>query len=130
VAQPISPWHAETIRVSSPDGSMSATLHEPGEIAMGAPTFGELRVSNGQFASGCNPSLVWSDDSRYLAVPQWFDREQRLLILDTHSRKRAFAPDTYRVLELHSFDGGLVAGVDSPIYAPRPLAFDVRSLFA
>ncbi len=129
MAQPISPWQSETIRLESPDGRKVATLVEPGEIGMGSPTFGELKVSNGQYAEGCNPSMVWSDDSRFLAVPQWLDRMQRLLILDTDFKRRAFAPDTYRVLELHSFNGGIVEGVDSPIHQPRRLAFDIRSLF-
>ncbi len=127
---PISPWTTETIRLESPDGRKVASLFEPGEIAMGAPTFGELKVSNGQYAEGCNPSMVWSDDSRFLAVPQWFDRMQRLVILDTDFKKRAFAPETYRVLELHSFNRGIVEGVDSPIHQPRRVAFDIRALFA
>lgn len=128
--QPLSPWKSETVRLESPDGRRVAILFEPGEIGMGAPTSGELKVSNGQYAEGCNPSMVWSDDSRFLAVPQWFDRMQRLLILDTDFKKRAFAPETYRVLELHTFNNGMVEGVDSPIHQPRPIAFDIRSLFA
>ena len=127
--QHISPWTTDTVRLESPDGRKVAILVEPWEIAMGAPTFGELKVSNGQYAEGCNPSMVWSDDSRFLAVPQWFDRMQRLLILDTDAARRSFAPDTYRVLELHSFSQGIVAGVDSPIHQPRELAFDIRTLF-
>jgi len=97
---------------------------------MGAPTSGELKVSNGQRAESCNPSIVWSDDSRFLAFPQWFNRMQRLVILDTDSARRAFAPDSYRVLELHSFSQGIVEGVDSPIHEPRRITIDVRSLFA
>ena len=115
MSEPISPWHTETMRLESPDGRKVAILSEPGEIAMGAPTSGELNVSNGQSAFNCNPSMVWSDDSRFLAVPQWFKRDQRLLILDTDFARRAFAPDTYRVLELHSFSNGVVQGIDSPI---------------
>jgi hypothetical protein len=128
--KPISPWTTETVRLESPDGRKVAILTEPGEIGMGAPTSGELKVSNGQYAESCNPSMVWSDDSRFLAVPQWFDRMQRLVILDTDFKKRAFAPETYRVLELHSFDMGIVEGVDSPVHQPRRVAFDIRSLFA
>ena len=128
--QHISPWTTDTVRLESPDGRKVAILVEPSEIGMGAPTFGELKVSNGQYAEGCNPSMAWSDDSRFLAVPQWFDRMQRLVILDTDFKKRAFAPETYRVLELHAFDKGIVEGVDSPIHQPRRVAFDIRNLFA
>lgn len=96
---------------------------------MGSPTSGELKVSNGQLRLNCNPSMVWSDDSMFLAVPQWFDWRQRLLILDTLRRKRVFAPDWFRVLELHSFKDGIVEGIDSPIHEPRKVAVDVRGLF-
>lgn len=126
----ISPWHSETIESRSPDGRFTAVVHEPTEIAMGAPTSGELKVSNGQSGDGCSPSIVWSDDSRFLAVPQWTkDREQRLMILNVETRERKFAPQTYRVLALASFSGGIVRGVDSPIHEPVELAFDVRALF-
>lgn len=126
---PISPWYSETLHLDSPDMSKRATLIEPSEIAMGSPTCGELSVSNGQSASNCNPSIVWSENSRFLAVPQWFDRKQRLLLLDTDSRKRAFAPEWFSVLELHAFSNGIVTGIDSPLYQPRRIAFDVRNLF-
>lgn len=127
---PISPWCTETVRLESPDKSMVAVLSEPSEFAMGAPTSGELKVSNGQSGDGCNPSMVWSDDSTFLAVPQWFERMQRLLILDTTRRKRAFAPDWFLVLELHAFRNGIVYGIDSPIHNPRKIAIDTRRLFS
>ncbi len=125
----ISPWTTDTVRLESPDGRKVAILTEPREIAMGSPTSGALEVSNGQRAESCNPSMVWSADSRFLAFPQWFDRMQRLVILDTDAARRMFAPDTYRVLALRSFCQGIIEGVDSPIHEPRPIAFDVRSLF-
>ncbi|MCC6210930.1 MAG: hypothetical protein IT513_07805 [Burkholderiales bacterium] len=126
---PISPWCTETVRLESPDGSTLATVTEPGEIAMGAPTSGELKLSNGQSASNCSPSMVWSEDSTLLAVPQWTDdRMQRLLVIDVARRKRVFAPREYRVLELHAFRGGIVEGIDSPKYQPCKLAIDVRKL--
>jgi hypothetical protein len=31
-------------------------------------------------------------------------------------------PGTYRMLQLESFDGGIVRGVDSPIHQPQPVA--------
>jgi hypothetical protein len=126
---PISPWQDETIRIESPDGTMWALIESPSEIAQGAPTFGELKISNGQSAHNCNPSILWSDDSRYLAVPQWFESFQRLLLIDTKLAKKILAPETYEVLELHSFDKGIVEGVDSPIYQPKKISIDIKNLF-
>jgi hypothetical protein len=75
---------------------------------MGNPTSGVLCLSNGLHLLRCNPSFVWSDDSRYLAVPQFFQylgvfARQRLLIVAMEkrtvyaSRRTAyyFQPDTF-----------------------------------
>jgi hypothetical protein len=126
---PISPWHTETLQLESPDKTMVAVLSEPREIAMGAPTSGELKVSNGLSGFNCNPSMIWSDDSIYLAVPQWSQSMQRLMVLNTIRRKRWFAPGLFRVLALVSFNNGIVEGIDSPIHEPRKVRIDVRSLF-
>ena len=54
---------------------------------MGGPTAGQLRLSNGIELDSCNPSIVWSEDSRYLAVPQWSaGRTQRLVVIDVPQR--------------------------------------------
>jgi hypothetical protein len=58
---------------------------------MSSPTFGTLILSDGFRLDACNPSVLWSDTSRFLAVPQWrymfgLRLRQRLLILDTVDR--------------------------------------------
>ena len=125
---PISPW-ADSATLTSPDGRTTAAIADAWEIAMGAPTSGELTLSNGMSRDSCNPSMIWSEDSDYLAVPQWTtDRAQRLLVLCVSKRTSRYAPGQYRVLELHSFRAGVVRGVDSPIHMPRPIEVDVRQL--
>jgi hypothetical protein len=126
----VSPWSYESLALKSPDGKWTASMDDASEIAMGAPCSGTLKLSNGQTTDNCSPSIVWSEDSRYLAVPQWTkDRMQRLVIIDVVGKQRRVAPGEYRVLALESFSGGVVKGIDSPIHEPRPLAFDVRPLF-
>jgi len=66
----ISPWSSE-VHITSPDGKTTAVIEDAMEVGMGAPTAGLLRLSNGMTFERCNPSLVWSADSAYLAVPQW-----------------------------------------------------------
>ena len=66
---------------------------------MGAPTCGELYVEPWQAKAAweaCNPAIMWSDDSMYLAVPQWAeDRSQRLLlVVPEQSRSIARAAGT------------------------------------
>lgn len=119
-------WGVEAV---SPDGSVVASIEDATEIAMGAPTSGRLVLSNGMFRESCNPSLVWSDDSEYLAVPQWTPGHmQRLMIISVSRRQSRCARGTYRVLELHSFRGGVVRGVDSPVHMPKRIAVKVSDL--
>ena len=124
----ISPWAYEA-KAASPDGVLVAEVDGLGEIAMGGPTTGELRVSNGLTLSDASPSLVWSDDSEYLAVPVWTRyREQRLVVISMSRRDSRYAPGTYRVLELASFEHGVIEGTDSPIYQPRPVAISLDEI--
>lgn len=115
--QIISPWHQETVALESPDEEWSVVLESPMEIAMGAPTSGTLRFPSGKIIEGCNPSMVWSDDSRYVAVPQWSGRDahQRLLVVDVASGQTWRSSARFRVLELHSFASGIITAVDSPV---------------
>ena len=103
---------------------------------MGAPTSGTLVISD-NFHGGriharlesCSPSFVWSSDSRALAVPQWTpSRQQRMSIVSVPSGTVRPVADEFRVLELHSFEQGMVRGVDSPIYMPRSFEFSVEDL--
>ena len=128
----ISPWHVGPVRVVSPDGTRVAVMDEASEIAMGAPTRGTLRLGD-QAVEDCNPSMVWSEDSCFLAVPKWTYHgksppNQRLLIVCPERGWVRHAPGAYHVLELERFAGGAVRGIDSPVWNPRPIAIDVSRL--
>jgi hypothetical protein len=124
----ISPWTG-SVYLTSPDGKLTATIDNAQEVGMGAPTRGTLVISNGMSYQRCNPSIVWSDDSQYLAVPQWTHyRNQRLLVISLKQESSGYAPGLFRVLELHSFLNGKIKGIDSPIYQPREIEIDVSQI--
>ena len=101
---------------------------------MSAPTRGALHVSNGIVVEQCNPSFVWSDDSRYLAVPLWeyrlgWFRGQRLLILDM-ATNQLFRSRWYRSnLQPESFSSGTLEVTVNPharrTKSPRILVFGI-----
>ena len=96
---------------------------------MGAPTSGELVLSNGMRRTSCNPSFVWSNCSRFLAVPQWTDkRMQMLLVISLDHRQSHCIGGEFRVLELHDYNHGIVSGVDSPIHMPIEVRLDTSSI--
>lgn len=82
------PIFRRSFQLASPDGKISAEIRDAVEVSMSNPTIGLLVFSNGIKIEKCNPSFIWSDDSRYLAVPQysknWFYGigKQRLLLVD------------------------------------------------
>jgi hypothetical protein len=124
----VSPWLDKT-SIASPNGKITAVIAGAQEIGMGAPTSGVLNISNGLRFEDCNPSMVWSADSEYIAVPQWTTgRRQRLMIVSVSHRLHRYAPGTYRVLRLESFENGIVTGIDSPIHLPKQIQVDIASI--
>jgi hypothetical protein len=116
---PISPW-SYSARLSSRDGRFTAAFEYENEVCQGGPTYGRVVLSNGMTFDSCNPSFVWSNNSKYLAVPQWTHyREQRLLVINAELRTSKLLPEVFQVLELHTFTDGMVEGIDSPVYRPK-----------
>ena len=121
----ISPWDV-SVELPSPDASVLAQ-YDGGEVAMGAPTSGSLVLSNGYSYGSCNASIQWSDDSAFLAVPQWTSELlQRLMLIRISDGAVAYAPETYRVLEIESFSDGVVHGIDSPIHMSKSFACPIE----
>jgi len=102
------PIWRDAFQLESPDGKMIAEIHRATEVSMGNPTIGTLELSNGFELDHCNPAFIWSDDSRYLAVPRYFHRfglfrRQNLLLIDVidgcvvESKKTAcyFQPESF-----------------------------------
>jgi hypothetical protein len=123
-----SPWNID-VKLKSPDGKHLAKIENAMEIAMGAPTSGLLKITTGFELDHCNPSMVWSDNSKYLAVPQWTkNHQQRLVLISVENSKVAYSPKKYKVLQLHNFSNGIVKGIDSPIHEPKPFEIDTNKL--
>jgi hypothetical protein len=121
------PWR-RCQQATSPDGQWRAGIDEATELFMSGPTKGKLFIPGLVEIPDCSPVFIWSDDSRFIAVPQWkyfLRRRQRLLIVDTHTKTIYASPSQYRLLVPEMFSGGVVSGVDSPIRAPRPVAVRV-----
>jgi hypothetical protein len=128
MATKISAWDS-SLNLTSPDGQIMAVIDDGNEVGQGAPTLGTLVLSNGLTFEGCNPSAVWSDDSKFLAVPQWGrSREQRLLVISIENRSVGYAPDIFSVLELHSFTAGKIQGIDSQIHESREIEIDLSEV--
>lgn len=133
--RPTSPW-ADSADLVSPDGRYRATVADASEIAMGAPTSGTLVVTDSRHPgrvhvklADCNPSIVWSSDSRALAVPKWTSgRTQRLAVVSLPGGAVRQLNREFRVLELHAFESGRVRGVDSPVHLPQAFEIAVDDL--
>jgi hypothetical protein len=124
----ISPW-CLSVTLKSPDGRFAASIDDAGEVGMGAPNAGELVISNGMRLDACNPSMVWSDDSRFLAVPQWTnERKQRLVVISVDQRILKTLGGLFDVLELHDFSQGKIKLIDLGNRPPEPIEFDTKVL--
>jgi hypothetical protein len=104
------PWRSSHTAVS-PDGVVVAAIEQAFEHSMSNPTVGTLRTSDGLELLKCNPAFIWSDDSRFLAVPQWrrrfgLFRRQRLAIVDVVARIVYVSRFTHWLMLPTTFEGG------------------------
>jgi hypothetical protein len=104
------PWR-RSYKAASPDGLLLAEIADAREHSMSNPTVGNLRTSDGLELPRCSPTFFWSDDSHYLAAPQWIRRfglflRQRLAIVDFAGRTVYVSRFTYWLLQPIAFDGG------------------------
>ena len=101
------------------------------EVSMSNPTSGTLCVSNGLHLARCNPSFVWSDDSRFLAVPQFFSwfgffRRQRLLVIWFDKHRVYASRETAWYFQPETFAGGrLVVTINPTSQRKRQVEFHV-----
>ena len=128
MAAKISAWDY-SLYLTSPDGQITAVIDEASEFGQGSPTIGILKLSNGLTFESCNPSAVWSDDSKFLAVPQWTAvQRQRILVISIERATDGYTADIFSLLELHSFSAGKIIGIDSPGYKPREIEIDLSEI--
>jgi hypothetical protein len=114
----------------SPHGEILAEIPEAHETSMSNPTSGTLRLSTGLAIDHCNPSFIWSDDSRYLAVPQWrygfgIQLRQRMLLVDTVDRAVYASRPLAWWLQPRSFSDGILV-VDGEPTRKRPQFIEIR----
>ncbi len=123
------PIWRRSLRATSPDGRYVAQIDPAYEVSMGNPTSGTLCLSMGLHIERCNPSFLWSEDSRYLAVPQFFCRfglrRQRLLIVAVQQQYVLASRESTYYFQPESFTGSQLVVVKNPFRSPRDLLFTI-----
>ncbi|MDQ8140458.1 hypothetical protein [Chryseobacterium sp. CFS15] len=102
------------------------------EIAMGAPlggisylTFKDKIVTINDWTAG---PVLWSDNSQKVALPIWSEnRKQKILIVDVNTLLATLYKKEFRVLHFESFIDDHLKGIDSPLYNPEILDFNLNS---
>lgn len=124
------PHWRRSFRAESPDGRFVAEVNPAWEIAMGGPRHGILCLSAGLHLPHCSPVFVWSQDSRYLAVPQfiasfWRGRRQQLLVIDVAERWIYRSVETARLFSPESFVDGRLTAIRNPHRRPTETAWQI-----
>lgn len=101
------------------------------ELAMGAPYSGRLVVwtptSEKVISETAGASMVWSEDSRFLAFTEWTkDRKQTIFVCRIADFAIDWLPEFSSVIELHKFKDGWITGVKSPFSKEEPFAIEHR----
>jgi len=116
----------------SPDGKLVARIDPAYEVSMSNPTLGMLCVSNGLRIDRCNPSFVWSDDSRFLAVPKYFRwfgifTRQRIVIIDFIERRVYASKLTTWYFQPETFIGEVLVVSLNPFRSKQKVEFKIPS---
>jgi hypothetical protein len=125
-----SPLWRSCFRAESPDHRFVAEINPAWEVFMGSPMQGTLCLSAGLHVDRCSPVFLWSDDSRYLAVPQfvptfWRGLRQQLLIVDVTERWIYRSPNLAPYLQPDSFTSGRLTVIRNPHRRPSTLSWRI-----
>ena len=114
-------------KARSPDDKRKAEIRSTSEISMGNPTYGTLRLSDDLELARCNPSFIWSDDSRYLAVPQFhgFWNRQRLILVDCENQTVFASKKTTYYYQPDSFSSGQLIVTKNPFKRPSKATWNI-----
>ena len=117
-------------KAASPDGRFVAEIGRASEVSMGNPTAGTLRLPGHLELERCNPSFMWSSDSIYLTVPQFFHRfglfrRQRLLVVDVRKRLVFASREITFYFQPESFDKGRLVAIKNPFRSPEQAVWQI-----
>lgn len=116
--------------LKSPDGKFKVEYKDFGEIAMGGPIRGSYEISlNGRLLklvdSGGGP-IVWNDACNKIAIPVWTkNRRQKIAVFDITSQTLTLYKKEFSVLHLSQFEGNIINGINSPVYKPVAVHFEI-----
>lgn len=128
----------------SPNNELYAEFMYEYEVCQGGPFFGYLKINDDAIIRSCNSSFVWSDDSKFIAVPIWDKQRNQLLglydvtsgilrYLKSNAKGRLFGllpyNKPYTVLELSSFSNGIIKGINSPVYKPVEIEVAIEEFY-
>jgi len=113
---------------------MWAKIENAVEVSMGNPTTGTMTTSTGLQFDHCNPSFIWSDDSIYIAVPQysysrfWGFGKQRLLIINVNNNTTWQSPKLAHYIQPKSFECDEISIVMNPFKRPLTSYYNISTV--
>jgi hypothetical protein len=106
------------------------------EIAMGAPLGGQcfLVTEKGDkfcLNKWCGGPPIWDKSGKQVAIPIWKrtflkGTIQKIIVLNIETGELIKFKKQFNVLDLRTFDNGIISGYDNPKYKPKMIQFDLR----
>ena len=107
------------------------------EIGMGAPLRGICQIKTNEnksilIGNNCGGPAIWTTNGLKIAIPIWeksffSGTFQRIGVVDLKKQTLTKYKKKFRVLDLRSFSGNLILGIDSPIHRMKTVEFDYEN---
>ena len=133
-----------SLEQTSPDEKSAIKFTRLNEFRMSSPLGGDclLEIKEGENSGEYKvPAFVgfpgvWESEGDNFALPIWIiiqnqdEQEsetifQRLGVVNALQKTLTIYEEEFGVLHIKSFEKGIVSGIDSPIYEPKELKFDI-----
>ncbi len=126
------PWNFSNMdkNLHSPNGVYKVEFYGLSEIAMGAPLggtcyliFNDKKIKLDDWCAG---PIIWNKTSDKVALPIWTKkRKQKIAIVDISNFTITIYKKEFKVLQFQNFIENNLFGIDSPVYMPKKLNFDI-----
>ncbi|MFD2908078.1 hypothetical protein ACFSX9_04945 [Flavobacterium ardleyense] len=133
------PWDFKNTykKLASATALHQVVYYDLNEIGMSGPLGGKCFIENSKGLKiklnyWCAGPPVWETSGKLVAIPIWTNHEfkgiiQHIGLFNIETSVLKIFSKSFTLLDLRSFEQGIIQGFDSPLYKTKTVNFDIES---